>query len=84
MFGYECRKLVSNRFLLGLFIILFILNAVLSYTEAKHDTTNNMTDNVLNALEAYNDDPVAWKNEYDRLTTYYNMVSLPQKRMIYL
>ena len=80
MFGCECRKLVSNRFLLGLFIILFILNAVLSYTEAKHDTTNNMTDNVLNALEAYNDDPVAWKNEYDRLATYYNDVFLLAKK----
>ena len=80
MFRYECRKLVSNRFLLGLFIILFILNAVLSYTEAKHDTTNNMTDNVLNALEAYNDNPVAWKNEYDRLATYYNDVFLLAKK----
>ena len=84
MFKYECKKLISNKFILGLFIILFLLNALLSYSEAKHDPATDLSEDVLAALEAYNDDPEAWKAEYDRLTTYYNMVSLPQKRMIYL
>ena len=84
MLRYECKKLISNKFILGLFIILFLLNALLSYSEAKHDPATDLSEDVLAALEAYNEDPEAWNAEYDRLTTYYNMVSLPQKRMIYL
>ena len=84
MLRYECKKLISNKFILGLFILLLLLNALLSYSEAKHDPATDLSEDVLAALEAYNDDPEAWKAEYDRLTTYYNMVSLLQKRMIYL
>ena len=84
MLRYECQKLISNKFILGLFILLFLLNALLSYSEAKHDPATDLSEDVLAALEAYNEDPEGWKAEYDRLTTYYNMVSLPQKRMIYL
>ena len=79
MFRYECKKLISNKFILGLFILLFLLNALLSYSEAKHDPATDLSEDVLAALEAYNDDPEAWKTEYDRLTTYYNEVFLPEK-----
>ncbi len=77
MFKYECKKLISNRVILGLFILLFLLNALLSYSEAKHDPATDLSEDVLAALEAYNDDPEGWRAEYDRLTTYYNMVILP-------
>ena len=78
MFRYECKKLISNKFILGLFILLFLLNALLSYSEAKHDPATDLSEGVLVALEAYNEDPEAWKAEYDRLTTYYNEVFLPK------
>ena len=78
MLRYECKKLISNKFILGLFILLFLLNALLSYSEAKHDPATDLSEDVLAALEAYNDDPEAWKAEYDRLTTYYNEVFLPE------
>ena len=77
MFKYECKKLISNRVILGLFILLFLLNALLSYSEAKHNPATDLSEDVLAALEAYNDDPEGWRAEYDRLTTYYNMVILP-------
>ena len=80
MFRYECKKLISNKFIFGLFIILFLLNALLSYSEAKHDPANDLSEDVLEALEAYNDDPEGWRAEYDRLTTYYNEVFLPKKK----
>ncbi|MBQ3507893.1 MAG: hypothetical protein IJA91_05010 [Clostridia bacterium] len=78
MFKYECKKLISNKFILGLFILLFLLNALLSYSEAKHDPATDLSEGVLAALEAYNEDSEAWKAEYDRLTTYYNEVFLPE------
>ena len=78
MFKYECKKLISNKFILGLFILLFLLNALLSYSEAKHDPATDLSEDVLAALEAYNDDPEAWKAEYDRLTAYYNEVFYPK------
>ena len=78
MFKYECKKFISNRFILGLFIILFLLNALLSYSEAKHAPANDLSEDVLAALEAYNEDPEAWNAEYDRLETYYNEVFLPE------
>ena len=40
MFRHECKKVISNKFLIGMFIALFLLNAVMSYTEAKHEKTN--------------------------------------------
>ena len=66
MFKYECKKLISNKFILGLFILLFLLNALLSYSEAKHDPATDLSEDVLAALEAYNEDPEGWKAEYDR------------------
>ena len=78
MLGYECQKLISNKFILGLFIILFLLNALLSYSEAKHDPATDLSEDVLAALEAYNDDPEAWNVEYARLETYYNEVFYPK------
>ena len=78
MLGYECKKLISNRFILGLFVILFLLNAILSYSEAKHDPASDLSEEVLATLEAYNQDPEAWQTEFDRLTTYYNEVFYPR------
>ena len=78
MFSFECKKTVSNSFFLGLFIILILLNALLSYSEAKHDPATDLSEDVLAALEAYNEDPEAWKAEYDRLTSYYNEVFYPK------
>ncbi|MBQ4112400.1 MAG: hypothetical protein IJD38_06365 [Clostridia bacterium] len=78
MFRFECKKLISNKFILGLFILLFLLNALLSYSEAKHDPATDLSEDVLAALEAYNEDPEAWKAEYDRLTAYYNEVFYPK------
>lgn len=78
MFRYECKKLISNKFILGLFIILLLLNALLSYTEAKHDPATDLSEDVLAVLEAYNQDPEAWEVEFDRLTTYYNEVFYPR------
>ena len=79
MFSFECKKVISNRFFLSLFIILLLLNALLSYSEAKHDPANDLTEGVLEALEAYNDDAKAWQIEYERLEVYHNEVFLPQK-----
>ncbi len=78
MFRFECKKLISNKFILGLFIVLFLLNALLSYSEAKHDPATDLSADVLAALEAYNEDPEAWEAEFDRLTTYYNEVFYPK------
>ena len=78
MFRFECKKLISNKFILGLFIVLFLLNALLSYSEAKHDPATDLSVDVLAALEAYNEDPEAWEAEFDRLTTYYNEVFYPK------
>lgn len=80
MLGYECKKLISNKFVLGLFIALFLLNILLSYSTAKHDAATDMPENVLYALEAYNDNPEAWETEYQRLSAYYNDVFLPAKK----
>ncbi len=80
MLGYECKKLISNKFVLGLFIAMFLLNILLSYSTAKHDMAADMPENVLYALEAYNDNPEAWETEYQRLSTYYNDVFLPAKK----
>ncbi len=78
MFRFECKKLISNKFILGLFIVLFLLNALLSYSEAMHDPATDLSADVLAALEAYNEDPEAWEAEFDRLTTYYNEVFYPK------
>ena len=80
MLGYECKKLISNKFVLGLFIALFLLNILLSYSTAKHDAAVDIPENVLYALEAYNDNPEAWETEYQRLSAYYNDVFLPAKK----
>lgn len=78
MIRYECKKIISNKFILGLFIVLFLLNALLSYSEVKHDPATDLSEDVLAALEAYNEDPEAWKVEYARLETYYNEVFYPK------
>ena len=80
MFFHECKKLVSNRLVLGMFIILFVLNVLLSYNAAKHEATVELSDGVLAALETYNDDSIAWQIEFERLETYHNEVFLPQKK----
>ena len=69
MLGYECKKLISNKFVLGLFIAVFLLNILLSYSTAKHDKATDMPENVLYALEAYNDNSEVWETEYQRLST---------------
>ena len=79
MFRYECKKIISNKFIIGLFAILFILNMVLSYTEAKHKTAHlELSEEVVAVLEEYNRDPEAWMTEYARLETYYNEVFMPE------
>ena len=79
MFRYECKKTINNKFIIGLFVVLFILNAVLSYTEAKHETSHlELSDEVIAALEAYNQDPEGWLIEYQRLVTYYDEVFYPR------
>ena len=78
MLRYEWKKLISNKFILGLFIVLFLLNALLSYSAAKHDPATDLSEDVLAALEAYNEDPEAWNAEYERLSTYYNEVFYPK------
>ncbi|MBR2445102.1 MAG: hypothetical protein IKB28_00375 [Clostridia bacterium] len=80
MFFHECKKLVSNRLVLGMFTILFVLNVLLSYNAAKHEATVELSDGVLAALETYNDDSIAWQIEFERLETYHNEVFLPQKK----
>ena len=47
MIRYECKKLISNKFILGLFVLLFLLNALLSYSEAKHDPATDLSEDVL-------------------------------------
>ena len=79
MIRYECKKIISNKFIIGLFAILFILNMVLSYTEAKHKTAHlELSEEVVAVLEEYNRDPEAWMTEYARLETYYNEVFMPE------
>ena len=80
MLRYECKKLISNKFVLGLFIAVFLLNILLSYSTAKHDAAADIPENVLYALEAYNDNSEVWETEYQRLSTYYNDVFLPAKK----
>ena len=80
MFKYEWKKVIHNKFILGLFVVLFLLNAVLSYSEAKHEPAHDdLSEEVLAALEAYNQDPEAWRAEYKRVETYHNEVFRPQK-----
>lgn len=79
MFQYECKKIISNKFILGIFIVLFIMNIVLSYAEAKQDTSRTeLSDEIVAVLEEYNRDPEAWMTEYARLETYYNEVFMPE------
>lgn len=78
MLGYECKKIISNKFIIGLFLILFLLNALLSYTEAKHEPITDFTEGELEALRAYNEDSKMWEEEYERLSTYYNEVFWPK------
>ena len=77
MFRYECKKIISNKFIIGLFVILFIINALLSYNAAKNSGSYELPEKVLEALEEYNQDPEAWMVEYDRLETYYDEVYWP-------
>ena len=77
MFRYECKKIISNKFIIGLFAILFIINALLSYNAAKNSGSYELPEKVLEALEEYNQDPEAWMVEYDRLETYYDEVYWP-------
>ena len=80
MFRHECKKVISNKFLIGMFIALFLLNAVMSYTEAKHEKTNlELSDEVVAALEEQIRDPEAWMAEYERLDHYYNNVFMPEQ-----
>ena len=77
MFRYECKKIISNKFIIGLFVILFIINALLSYNAAKNSGSYELPEKVLEALEEYNQDPEAWMVEYDRLETYFKEVYYP-------
>ena len=77
MLRYECKKIISNKFIIGLFVILFIVNALLSYNAAKNSGSYELSEEVLEVLEEYNQDPEAWMVEYDRLETYHHEVYLP-------
>ncbi len=71
MFLHECKKILKNRLILALFAVLFILNGILSYTEAKQENTATISAEVLEALDAYNRDPATWQDEYSRLLSHY-------------
>ncbi len=71
MLRYEWKKLLHNRFFVGLFVVLFLLNAALAFMEARkakeQNPTPSYTEGKIEALEAYTADPEAWKVEYERL-----------------
>ncbi len=71
MLRYEWKKLLHNRFFVGLFVVLFLLNAALSFMEAreakKQNPTSSYSEGKIAALDAYTADPEAWKVEYERL-----------------
>ncbi len=75
MLRYEWKKLLHNRFFIGLFVVLFLLNAALSFVEARDAKKQNpnaeYTESRIAALEDYTRDPAAWQIEYDRLKEAY-------------
>ncbi len=78
MFRYEWKKLLHNRFFIGFLIILLLINAALSYLGAKdgideNSLTLSIKDRIpaiTEAMEAYAEDPEAWKAEFERLRAY--------------
>ncbi len=77
MFRYEWKKLLHNKFFLILFVLLFIVNAVLSFTEAKEAAEKNYSYDdktqqmIMELAKEYSADPEAWEKEYARLQEYY-------------
>ncbi len=71
MLRCEWKKLLHNRFFVGLFVVLFLLNTALSFIEAREakeqNPTTSYTEGKIAALDAYTADPEAWKAEYERL-----------------
>ncbi len=71
MLRYEWKKLLHNRFYIGLFVVLFLLNAALSFMEARdakrQNPTPSYTEGKIAALDAYTADPEAWRAEYECL-----------------
>ena len=51
MLKYECKKIISNKFIIFLFAILFIVNALLSNNAAKGSESHELPEKVLAALE---------------------------------
>ena len=71
MILYECKKILQNKFFLVLFAVLFIINGILSYSEIRHDNSESISPEILDILEAYNQDAIAWQDEYVRLFEHY-------------
>ncbi len=75
MLRYEWKKLLHNRFFIGLFVVLLLLNAALSFMEAKEareqNPTSELTEGKIRALDDYTADPEAWRAEYERLKAAY-------------
>ncbi len=71
MLRYEWKKLLHNRFFIGFFVVLFLLNAALSFMEArdteKLNPASKYSEGKIQALDDYTADPEAWEAEYARL-----------------
>ena len=72
MLLYECKKILANRFLLLLCGILLLLNALLSYNQAKHEEIVD-EHGMVDVLKAYEADPISWEKEYKELQKHHEI-----------
>lgn len=72
MLKYEFKKLFQSKLFVILFALLLLLNIGLCYRSAKEAAGSvTIEADVLEQLDAYNRDSVAWQTEYERLGKVY-------------
>ena len=72
MLKYEFKKLFQSKLFVILFALLLLLNIGLCYRSAKEVAGSvTLEPEILEQLDAYNRDSVAWQTEYERLGKVY-------------
>ena len=72
MLKYEFKKLFQSKLFVILFALLLLLNIGLCYRSAKEVAGSvTLEPEILEQLDAYNHDSVAWQTEYERLGKVY-------------